>query len=377
MKKKLKTLKICALLAFLIFNNHLVFSQVVDMGKVMLGGANDANKILGAYVDPFAKAFGYNLSAGWYNTAKLHSLLGFDFTVTLNVAMIPSDQKTYDVSKLGLSTPNVSTPSIAQTIAGSTATGPEIRYMTRINNTDYQLAKYNAPGGIGLGFVPMPMIQLDLGLVKGTEIIGRFLPTIGFGKGNNTEIGMWGVGLKHSIKQYIPAVDDIPFLNLSILAGYSQLHMVNAISLNPNVRGDSIMFQDILRITFDAPAKALIGKSKQQMDLLASSFTANAIVSLDFPIITIYAGVGISTANAELKLLGNYAIPKNFNVAQTQVDVSVNDIVKDPVKISIKGGTKPRVNIGFKLKLGFVGLHFDYTNAKYSIATAGLGISFR
>ena len=39
--------------------------------------------------------------------------------------------------------------------------------------------------------------------------------------------------------------------------------------------------------------------------------------------------------------------------------------------------TKPRLNAGIRFKFAVVTLHFDYTYANYSVATAGLGISLR
>jgi hypothetical protein len=372
MKKNLKPIKMYALMALLIFSKNLTFAQITDVGSFLSGGANDAGKILGAYIKPFSNAFGYNLNAGWYNTAKVHSLLGFDLTLTFNVALIPAADKTFDVSTLGLSSKaNISSPSVAQTIAGKTNQGPEVRYITNINNNNYTLIAYNTPGGVNLGFIPIPMVQAGLGLIKGTEIIGRFMPTVSMGKGGGTKIGLWGIGLKHSLKQWIPAVDEIPFLNISVLAGYSRLHMVSGISLDPTSQIYS------LNNVFFSDTAQNMDFSTQKLDLMVKSFTANALASLDFPFITLYAGIGISSTSTDLKMLGNYAVPQQYNIAKSRVDVSAKDIKTDPISIALKGGTKPRLNIGLKLKLGLIALHADYTYANYSIATVGLGVGFR
>ncbi len=369
MKKISKKFKTCALLALIILSNSTTFAQITDVGLFVSGGANDASKLLGAYVKPFTNAFGYNLNAGWYNTAKVHSLLGFDFTLTFNVAFIPSADKTFDVNDLHLnSNPSIITPSIAQTIAGGTNPGPLISYTDASN---HPIVSYNTPGGINLGFVPIPMIQLGLGLIKGTEIIGRYMPSISLGNGGKSKIGLWGIGLKHSIKQWIPAIDELPFLNISIIAGYSRLHMVNEINLSPF--SDFYSNNNILFIN----GSDSLDYSNQQLDLMVKSFTASAIVSLDIPVITFYGGIGFSSTSTDLKLLGNFPIPTTFNSTQNQVDVTVNDIKANPVNISIKGGTKPRLNIGFKLKMGLIGFNVDYTYANYSITTVGLGVSFR
>jgi hypothetical protein len=334
----------------------------------MTGGADDAGKILGAYIKPYANAFGYNMTAGWYNTAKVHSFLGFDITLTANITFVPTEDKSFDVKALGLSSnASVGTPSVAPTIAGDNNYGPAITYTTN----GHKIISYNTPKGTNLGFIPLPMLQAGLGLIKGTVIIGRFMPSISIGSGGESKIGLWGIGLEHSIKQWIPAVDDIPFLNLSIIGGYSRLHMVSNINLDPT----GSLYTD--NFIFPTDTVKNMNFSDQKMDLLVTSFTANAIVSIDIPLITVYAGLGISSTSSDLKLLGNYAIPQHYNVPQSRVDIFVSDVKKDPVSIAFKGGTKPRLNIGAKIKMGVVHLHFDYTYANYSIATVGLGVSFR
>jgi hypothetical protein len=84
-----------------------------------------------------------------------------------------------------------------------------------------------------------------------------------------------------------------------------------------------------------------------------------------------------------LKLIGNYPNPNpsNFNVNRFEVVGSTTgankDIYVDPINTTIKGGTKPRINGGLKLKLGIIAFNVDYIYSNYSIVTAGLGIGFR
>ena len=40
-------------------------------------------KLIEAYFTPMAESFGSGLNSGWYNTAKPHSLGGFDLTFTI------------------------------------------------------------------------------------------------------------------------------------------------------------------------------------------------------------------------------------------------------------------------------------------------------
>jgi hypothetical protein len=116
--------------------------------------------------------------------------------------------------------------------------------------------------------------------------------------------------------------------------------------------------------------------SGQQMLLDVSNITANLLVSANLPVICIYGGVGISSSTTNLKLAGYYPFPR---IQDDQI--VVDTAVEDPIDISIKSKdgsvTKPRFNAGFRLKFAVVTLHFDYTYADYSIATAGLGITLR
>ena len=53
--------------------------------------------LLEAYFTPMAESFGAGLNNGWYNTAKPHSLGGFDLTFTLNTVIIPNSAKTFNI----------------------------------------------------------------------------------------------------------------------------------------------------------------------------------------------------------------------------------------------------------------------------------------
>jgi hypothetical protein len=45
--------------------------------------------------------------------------------------------------------------------------------------------------------------------------------------------------------------------------------------------------------------------------------------------------------------------------------------------MNIKNFSGLRANIGFRIKLAVVTIHFDYTKAQYNVFTTGLGLSFR
>src|ERR1035437_2311422 len=187
----------------LVLISSTAVGQLNSVGNIMSAGTADASKIFGAYLKPYANAFGSDLNGGWYNTAKVHKLLGFDLTLTINTAFVPSSDKTYDVSKLGLKGTTSGSP-IAPTVAGKNSSGPNVTYNQMVGTTNVTLASFNTPKGTGLGFIPSPMLQLGIGIIKETELIGRYVPNINIG--DNGSVSAWGFGLKHSIKQWIPGV---------------------------------------------------------------------------------------------------------------------------------------------------------------------------
>ncbi len=348
-------------IAGLLLTGNIVNSQINEIGKMMIGGKDDGTLLLKEYITPYANALGANLSGGWYNTAKPHKLGGFDLTLTLNTAFVPKADKSFDIAGLDGLNASVTGNELAPTAAGKKEAGPELSYTYAGEDISY-----NTPQGTGVGFMPSPLIKIGVGFVKETEITGRFMPTMSMGKFG--KIGLWGFGLKHSLKQYIPAINKIPVLNLSLMGGYSKLSSSFDLNVTPE--------------DFGATASNLMGGTNfdnQTMDLEVNNITGNILVSADLPVVCFYGGAGFSYAKTNLALNGFY--PVGVSVENDNLVVTDNDVAENPLNIEIenKDGstTKPRLNVGMRLKLGVITWHFDYTRAFYSVATTGLGISLR
>ena len=364
MKRVKSSGKHCFFVVILLSITVSLSAQIKTVGEFFAGGVTDAGTLLEAYITPWANALGTSLSGGWYNTAKPHKPLGFDLTLTTNISFIPEEAKTFDLAELTLSD-NVHLPSgttIAPTVAGETTSGPELAYYVQ----NYEVASLHTPQGTGVGLMLSPMAQIGVGLIKGTEFDFRFFPNVSLGKYG--KLGLWGIGGKHSISQWIPAVDKIPFLNISLMAGYTKFSS----SFNLTVTPADLEITDNTTgaISFD----------DQSLDLTVKSFTINALVSANLPVICFYGGLGIVNTKTDLALTGYYPVP---TIVPPSIDPEVNDnsAAKDPISVEIENNdgkpTKPRINIGLRLKLGVLTIHGDYTYANYSNVTAGLGISFR
>jgi hypothetical protein len=340
--------------------------QIREFGNFVVGGPEDAEKLLTAYMSPYINGMGACLSGGWYNTAKPHKLGGFDITITTNLAFVPEEFKTFNIDALELNTlvREDGTEELSPTGAGENVPGPAMKYNYRNENGDilFDSSAFALPPGTGFGLVPSGMIQAGVGLFKGTEIIGRYLPQVGKSVG---KAGFWGVGLKHDIKQWIPGLKRVPVLNISVMGGYTRMNSFVTLDVDPGFLNLNDFFPDTM--TWES----------QKMVLTSSSFTASLLVSADLPVVCFYGGVGFATSRANFKLEGDFPM---ITVDETTLN-PVFEKRSDPVNFELRNteGTKikPRLNLGMRLKMGIVTLHADYTRAKFNMVSAGLGISFR
>jgi hypothetical protein len=343
---------ICALF----LSNHS-YSQITNIGSMLSGPNSDAEKLLEAYFKPYGNAFGANLNSAWYNTAKTHKLGGFDLTFSITTSFVPKADKEFDIASLGLS--NNPTSAMTPTVAGKKETGATMNYTYGGNTLSYKL-----PKGTGWGIIPSPIIQLGIGLVKETDLTLRYVPSLNIGEYG--KIGLWGIGIKHSLKQWIPGIKELPFFHLSVFMGYTQLKSSADISFKPSFYNDYMNPDPVDNTTLNF--------DNQKMEMTFKSFTTSILASFDLPVITVYGGLGFATNNTNIALKGDYPLP---NVNGSTVEIT--DGKKDPInlKISNSSGARPRLTCGVKFKMAVITYHIDYTYTKYSVLSTGLGISFR
>ncbi len=337
-------------------------SQVVDVGKFLAAGQEDAEVLLQGYVGSYFNAFGASMTGGWYNTAGSHKLGGFDVTATFNTSFVPDADQKMDLSQLTLSSLQLAPGASEQTptIAGKNETGSQLNY-----NIDGlpETKAFDMPKGTGVAYVPSPMLQLSVGLIKETDIIGRYMPSIRTGE---AEIGMWGIGFKHGIKQWIPVLEKVPVLELSVHYGYTKMDAKVGLNVTP----DMVELDDnTTGISWD----------DQKMTFVTQSHTANLLVSANLPVVCFYGGIGFASTKTDLDLKGYY--PSIDLDAAPAMVVTNSSALLDPIDMEIKNTdgsiTKPRFNAGMRFKFAIFTLHFDYTYANYSMATVGMGFTFR
>lgn len=246
------------------------------------------------YLQPLGDAFGSAMNSGWYHTAKVHKMLGFDISAKAMIAAVPEEGEIFnfalsendmefdlddlvgqDINPLTLSFNDIYYNSNTRT---STFFGPEDSAGVLVTNqahmaglfedhlrtemtailtsqgvpagqipalVDAAIADANIdaevaaldldfplPPGIGLPALPLVMPQIALGLPMGIEVTLR-----GFPEAELEDIGtfsMYGGGVRVNVDQFIP----IPLFPVDITAGafYSQMSIGDLIeSTNTSV----------------------------------------------------------------------------------------------------------------------------------------------
>ncbi|MCF8225047.1 MAG: hypothetical protein K9J30_04125 [Bacteroidales bacterium] len=362
--KKLKKISIALFIAAISGNVNAQLSGL----DFIFGNTNDAHILMQEYMRPYANIMGANLNAGWYNTAKPHKLGGFDITLTTSVAFAPNSILTYDLSTLqGLSAQVPGTNTFAPTVAGNMETTPELVFSKSVVNpvTDVtETFEFSVPhpNGTGIDFLPMPMAQLTLGLIKGTDVTVRYLPQIGVG--DFGEVGIWGVGGKHSISQWIPVLKSLDFINISLQGGYSKISTTSRLNLQP---------PDVEVISVSNPPAF----DDQFLDMNISGWTINVIASQSIPVITVYEGIGYSNSMVDLAMLGHYPRISIVDDQGADYGKTTYEVIEDPLELEFENNNNLRLNAGIRLKLGLLTIHYDFTKTLYATHTAGIGISFR
>ena len=160
-----------------------------QVGEFLRAGKEDAAKLSKAYLEPYGEMLGVNLNAGWYNSASVHRLGGFDITILGTYSKVPSSGKTYDLDQLGLSAFKVAegSSSIAPTMSGKMGDA-ELPRLTPKGATS-GLVTFKVPNGEELDFMVLPMVQAAVGLPFKSEIVVRFMPELEYGELG--KIGLW------------------------------------------------------------------------------------------------------------------------------------------------------------------------------------------
>lgn len=302
-----------------------------NLNDLLKGSQADANYLAQGYLEPALNAIGSGLNQGWYNTAANHKKFGFDLTISASSIQFPSNETTYFVDNNKLQTIQIVGDPNAPTFVGSDV-APTYAYKSPLTGT------FQGPPGINvkdipLGGLPVPMVNVGIGLLWNTDLKLRYGSANPSGGAN---VSLFGFAIQHDIKQHIPGLKEVPF-DLSALFGYT--------SFSSEVGFDS-NFPD----------------QKGKADFTAT--TIQALIGKKFSVLTVYGAAGYNFSSGSFKATGTYT------------DTTTGNTFTDPINISssING---PRFTAGMRLKLAVFTLHGDYTFQRYNTITLGFGISVR
>ena len=299
-----------------------------SFSQVQIENINDAQAFLQEYLNPLGNGLGAITNNGWYNSAKPHKVLGFDATFTLSVLNVSDEKKSFDPNSISnFSSSETSTP----TILGS-GDGAIVQY----DGEEFKLPNQKT----SFSTLILPNFNFGIGILKKTELNGRFIPNykynLGFfGKG---EIGMWGVGFKHDLLQWVPIIGNAIPISLSLQAGHTQL--------NSEL---SILDQEV------------------NIDVQATNL--NIILSRKLLMLTGYTSFGYNFSTTTFSAGENINDSENFNLNELEIDL--------PIEMKFENNNEFRANVGLRFNLAVVTINANHTFSKYPVTTLGLGVGLR
>nr|WP_321451724.1 DUF6588 family protein [uncultured Carboxylicivirga sp.] len=319
----------------------LLFSGIANAQKnfpldILKAGTHDANLIAQEYLRPYGEMLGVNLNSGWYNSAKVHKIGGFDITISGTYTTAPDSKKSFDLTALALrELYEINGKEMAPTMAGdknqSVLFGLQSEQQVGTEYTQIELQ------GSDLGTFITPMVQGAVGLPFHTEIMGRFMPRVEYG--DYGQAYMWGLGVKHSLKEHIPFVKRLPFIELSALGAYTH-------------------FESKLGMT------GTVGSGN--FETLSNAYTGRILIGANLPIVAFYSGIGYGNTRSNFDLKGEFTVGSGGN--------QTND--SNPISMEFVSGNFD-FNVGMRIRLAIFSLHADYSVGEYSVITGGVGVNFR
>lgn len=332
-------------------------SKAQELESILLA-ADDASKLTENYIRPAMNGLMYSMNGGWYTTAKTHKKFGFDLTINANLSFVPTKDEVFQFipgDYQFASLPNGE--STLPTVMSSNNVDTTVDIRVPFEGNTFKVTSFEMPGGITedlpINAVPAPMVQLGLGLPSKTDLKIRYVPTLNFD--DTVEAGLIGIGVQHDLMQYFGPLEKLP-LNVSILAAFT--------NMNVSYNIDDEDASDNIAITNGAA------------EFKMNTWTVQALGSLDFKIITLYAGIGYNNGESSIKVKGDYQLTYDVEDSDGNQVGTVEESVTNPINLNFNANGI-RSTLGARLNLGFFKIFGDYTIQEYNTLTAGIAFSFR
>lgn len=300
------------------------------------------------YVQPVTDAFGANVNGGLFRTADVGAgflpLLPFDvylgvsvsgtLTSSMDKTFTPDQSETFTVEQNGVErdlTVRFEGESEVPTAFGETEP-PNTQLIVEDENGN-ELARANAPQGlVDTPIAPLPVPQLGVGAIAGTDVQLRYFPksSLSAGGGSYGKVGLFGLAVRHDVDQWFPA--PLPF-NIAVQGAWNQFSLEND-------------FQ---------------GASEEVLD--ASGWALNLQASKGFPVLPVVFYGGLQY--------------EKFNVDYDYTFDLQDPTLPDPsISLEQTAANQFRGLAGVSLTLaGVVRLNADYAvGSENNVVTTGLGV---
>nr|WP_321357295.1 DUF6588 family protein [uncultured Draconibacterium sp.] len=361
----MKKIFLIALIALAGFKFSHAQSDVADMLRF---GTHDANLLIEAYIEPYAKGLGVGMNNSWYYTAETHKLWGFDLAFSVSAFNVPGSDKTFDVNELGLQYLYAQEgQSMASTAAGG-GDGVTLYSDVEINGETTTIPYFSTPNGGGGDIIPVPVVQATFGLLPNTDVILRYVPKVKFKIDNeDAKAGLWGLGLKHNIRESLPVIKHLP-IDIALFGAYSNLSGESGIDFDYTVYG------------VPNPA-GYVQDPNQKGEFKSKNMKYGLIVSKKIAVITFFTSVTGNSSKTTFDILGKYPVPdpEKLGTNLTNIDdLLVNAMTEeeDPIALSYKDNYIG-IDAGFRLKLAFFSLFGSISKANYVSYNGGISFGFR
>lgn len=334
----------------LFFITILIFSSTTqlwaqdNLGRLLASGINDTKTFATEYLRPGTRASLYNLSNGWYQSAEVKEVLGFEFSILGNAAVNLEEHHTFNMNTQDYENLQFVDGSVQKDVSTFLGQNPEpvdvyLEYDTPFGKEQVEVTLPEGIAAAGINFVPSALVQARVGIFKGTELKARFFPKINY---DNVMVEVYGAGLQHEVTSWFPA--DLPVAVSGIVA-YTKMNGAYDFTEESNIEGEN-----------------------QRVKTNMNSWVFSGVVSTNFPVINLYGGLGYMSGNSETAMLGTYVI-------QDETTGRTIEEVEDPFTINDEvDGIK--ANLGLSLQLGFFKIHGGYSFQEYDALTVGLHLGF-
>ncbi|RZK48398.1 MAG: hypothetical protein EOO99_10400 [Pedobacter sp.] len=327
-----------------LFNAVTVNAQS-EIEDIFQAGPSDSEKLLKAYLNPMFKGLGIGLNSSWHHSANTKKPFRFDFRFSAIMAMVPNQDKAFNINNLGLKNIRPSNPlqTISPTVFGSKEDGAELE-LFHPDYPDPSPYRFNLPQGTGLNYVPVPQVQFTMGVLNHLDISLRYVPEVKYDDANFTLLGIGGK-LELSPLFFNKNLDRNP-LDLAVAFGYSTMKFHLPLDLA------------------DQPTK------DQEIISKFHGYNTELIVSKRMGFFAPFASLSYQRAFSYLDANGTY----EYQIPATSPTSETSRTYVNPISFRQKDVQGLFPTVGFQMYLGPLKVFAAYSFASYHYANAGIAI---